>query len=546
MSWAETSKINSNFVNEPLNFNNYINDISVFGSDSYVMDESNSDLWLELMSKSLAVYGHDMIHEFLYERITENDADSIVRNHPKLGQAFNSFYNTNLFEYGGIDTMLSGITQEAWGLLEVKFQDALNKYINEKTSDTSVGSWLAELFDVTELADYTSVSDIISDEELFDSYIVDNESLLFVIANSAIATVFASETLDVTDLEFQSFIESAAASIPATMQLITALKTYEKLDSFFANENCCDKVVESAQAMKAMLYSIDGFEAMLNSEICMEKVADNETAVDLIIQAITDVANSSTALGNIKSVLPGISTNLESIPDTEPVIESVENTVDAIVDTLNELGKVLNKADVLANNVDALFNSSIAMNAICLNTSAITKIANNKLVLNKMVNSSISATIIANNRVPYRAITVDLENEDAIIENLKIITSSSVMRTAIGNSSRLVQKTNGSKISKYVCYAKFYTKTPSNVGTGAVNAYCAKSVNNSLYASKKVFKGELINEAVSNVSYGTYGSNGSYTGVPCIYNVDSDTNVICWIQPSFTQAGAPVIYCLEP
>lgn len=507
MSWAETSKINSNFINEPLNFNNYINDISVFGSDSYVMDESNSDLWLEMMSKSLAVYGHDMIHEFLYERITEDDADFIVRNHPKLGQAFNSFYNISLFEHGSIDVMLSGITQEAWGLLEVKFQNALNKYISEKTSNTSVGSWLAEIFDVPELADYTSISDIFSDEDLYNDYIADNESLLFIIANSAIASVFVAETLAITNSKFQAFIESVAASIPATMQLITALKAYDKLDSFFANENCCDKIVESAQAMKAMLYSIDGFEAMLNSEIAMEKVADNETAVNLIIQAITDVANSSTALSNIKSVLPGISTNLESIPETEPMIEDVNNAVEIISDTLEELDKVLNKTDILAKNVDALFNSSVAMTAICNNTTAINKIANNRIVLAGIVKNNISKNIILNSNTAISALKMS-----TLTSHLYLTNQSSPWGTydSVFNSILAIDgfaRTTGSGSGTGTASAVINIANGTNINTIQTRL----TENNSAYSGQtitnKVIKGYYTFSTPSSLYYKASGYN---------------------------------------
>ena len=51
MSWAEVRKINSDFANEPLNFNNYINDISTFKEDSYVLDTQNMGLWRALIAQ---------------------------------------------------------------------------------------------------------------------------------------------------------------------------------------------------------------------------------------------------------------------------------------------------------------------------------------------------------------------------------------------------------------------------------------------------------------------------------------------------------------
>ena len=79
MSWAEVKRINSDFMNEPLNFHNYISDISTFGAESYVLDSQNEWVFRELMSYSLLVYGHKGIHETIYERLTDQDVDYVLQ-----------------------------------------------------------------------------------------------------------------------------------------------------------------------------------------------------------------------------------------------------------------------------------------------------------------------------------------------------------------------------------------------------------------------------------------------------------------------------------
>ena len=122
MSWAEVRKINSDFANEPLNFNNYINDISTFKENSYVLDKQNEGLWRALISQSLTLFGHKAIRETVYNRLTDADVDYMIRNNGRLGQSFNSFYRTDSFHSGGVDDVLRIITTASYNKLELKMQ----------------------------------------------------------------------------------------------------------------------------------------------------------------------------------------------------------------------------------------------------------------------------------------------------------------------------------------------------------------------------------------------------------------------------------------
>lgn len=191
MSWAEVMKINSDFSNEPLNFNNYINDISVFGADSYVMKYENSNLFRMLIAQSLTLFGHDCIHEYIYDRLTEEDVDYMLVANGRLGQSFNSFYKTDVYSYGDIDAVLSTITPETYNGLELKFQESINRYISEKTKDDKAASWLLKVFpEVTQLANYTTMESILADTEFINNVLNTHLNLMTVICNSYMLTEY--------------------------------------------------------------------------------------------------------------------------------------------------------------------------------------------------------------------------------------------------------------------------------------------------------------------------------------------------------------------
>ena len=86
--------VNSN-TSEPLNFCQYINDISMFGSDSYVLAEQNKTLFRSLLKKSSIMFGHSKIHDIIYERITSEDIDYMLMG--DVGKKLNAFYDTTSF-----------------------------------------------------------------------------------------------------------------------------------------------------------------------------------------------------------------------------------------------------------------------------------------------------------------------------------------------------------------------------------------------------------------------------------------------------------------
>lgn len=512
MSWPEVKKINSDFMHEPLNFNNYINDISTFGKYSYVLDPENENLWLSLISQSLTLFGHDAIHDTVYERFTDDEVDYMIERNARLGQSLNSFYSIDDFASGPIDTVLRSITIAAYNKLDIKFQNGINRYISAKTSENA-GAWLTSVFDI-DMSSYSTMDDLLADTSFWTSTVESNESLRFVISLSVSSAEYMASHTDSSI--YVSFIETVAQSTDATMTLINALAATAQLETFFTNESVCTAIANSAPSMTAICYNTDGFAAMIASETAMTIVAASETAVNVIVDGITNAANSESVLDGIKGNLTSIEESLPSIANTETVIAEVADVKTNITDVVTSLQKVTSQADVLVENIDALLASETAMSAIASNNSVmIEKIIPNETVVNKVMSSAAAMNIIASSEALMTAVCESSIARNALYNNANVTTSilasSSTALSVMTASNRTV--TSGSaSTTEYTLYADkaFVFAIWANGGSG--NHYHGRYITGkelevqTLSSSKTTVNrfASTVTEYTPNANYSTY------------------------------------------
>jgi hypothetical protein len=449
MSWAEVKKVNSDFVNEPLNFNNYINDISVFGADSYVMDKSNEDLWRQLITSSLTMFGHDAIHEYVLTRFTDDDVDYMIRKNNRLGQSFNSFYNIDSFIDGGIDKVLSQMTYAEYNKLDSIFQRGINRYIDKMTSENA-GKWLDNIFGVSDFSSYASIPDILKNTNLWTTVISQNESMRAIICYAASAVTFvATEDTEI----YKDFIKTVATSTQAMMELFEAVQAADKLSEFFDDEDIANTVASNRASMEAIMYSIPGFSAMISSETAMTIVSGNETAIEVLVEAIANSAKSEAVLSDINNDLSDISTNLEQIANTDIVIEEVGDVKKEIEVVVGKLQTVTSQTDVLINNINkilsdedamiAIGSSKMAMNAIGNDAKATSTVINNTEAMTALMsNAKCLATIISSDMTMGAEFSIAMGKYVSLIDT--ILSSSNDLFTKQYNSSAGSYTSNGS------------------------------------------------------------------------------------------------------
>lgn len=395
ISWEEVKKINSDFTKEPLNFNNYINDISTFGKYSYVLDPENINLWRSLIGQSLTLFGHSAIHETVYERLTDEDVDYMIRHNVRLGQAFNSFYDSSAFASGDIDAILNTITSGSYNVLETKLQYGINRYISEMTSGDTAGAWLGTLYGVDALKEKTNIASIISDITLWTNTIMANESLRYVICLSA-STIdwFANNDSTV----YIDFITEVCNSTKATTDLFTALNGNDKLATFMDTESVFSIVASKTESMIAITYMTAPFAAMIASETAMNIVVNSDIAIGVIVDSMANVANSENVLSTIKANLTSIEESLPSIANSETNISEVADVKEHITDVVTSLQKTTSQTDILIANITALISNTSAFSIIANNETARTAINNSSEV--GVLISSIIDTIAVTGSAP--------------------------------------------------------------------------------------------------------------------------------------------------
>lgn len=374
MSWSEVKKINSDFAREPLNFNNYINDISIFGSRSYVLDTENSQLWRDLIVNSLTMYGHDAIHETIYERFTDDDVDYMIKNNGQLGQSFNSFYSVTSFAAGGIDTVLSSLTAESYDVLEPKFKSGIYRYISEKTADNTAGQWLGTIYNIDELKAKTDIASIVSDTGIWTGIIMNNASLRRVISISETTVqYFAANPSDV----YVDFITEVCHNTDATMSLFRSLKIVNGITDFMNNEAVVQVLANNRESMVATTFMLEPFAAMIASEVAMNAVANSDVAIEVIMEAITNVTNSEKVISDIDANISVVEEKLPEIADTENMTTEVTELREHISEVTTKLATVSSQTHILIDNIHSIAQSETAMNAIALSTKAVSAIGEN-------------------------------------------------------------------------------------------------------------------------------------------------------------------------
>lgn len=92
MSWSEVKKINSDFINSPLNHLIWLNDYKTYGQNSYVYN--NKDIWNELMSDYKLC-----VNDTSTSQISILYSDSIG----EAGKAFESIYGSSVYGTHSLD-----------------------------------------------------------------------------------------------------------------------------------------------------------------------------------------------------------------------------------------------------------------------------------------------------------------------------------------------------------------------------------------------------------------------------------------------------------
>ncbi|HBH0404554.1 TPA: phage tail protein [Clostridioides difficile] len=485
MSWAEVYKINSDIQGEPLNFLNYLQDLKLNGSESYLLYEGNHRIWEELYLNSLYLFSDRGIREAVYTAFSETDIDNLFDKSTKLGEQLNAFYRTDIFSLGNADNVVKGMTVEHYNSLEEKFKAGYDRYVTREQEKSTIGAWFNSTFslDNTDLENLTTIEEILANVEATNAILNNSNAIvaLTMCKTSMDAVVASSNAMDLLGqyilkvtaepavikaiLENNVIREAIINSIEAMTHISTNHESvrmiFENLEAtqlLLANQDTLDLVLANTNVIRLVLTKIlethnSIFKLDINTLITNMTSMVNSTNIEYQDKIFPIVENMNTNFISIKDLLSNnnldkkniiaifqcIENNLSvitALSSDEVAFNSIKEIDLAIAKTAAKLAGIDN---ININTSDALARSSqIAMNAVASSQIAVNTIINNSGFLNIVISSSTAMSAIASSSTAMSAIASSSTAMSAIASSstaMSAIASSSTAMSAIASSS---------------------------------------------------------------------------------------------------------------
>ncbi|SJP90990.1 hypothetical protein [Clostridioides difficile] len=486
MSWAEVYKINSDIQGEPLNFLNYLQDLKLNGSESYLLYEGNHRIWEELYLNSLYLFSDRGIREAVYTAFSETDIDNLFDKSTKLGEQLNAFYRTDIFSLGNADNVVKGMTVEHYNSLEEKFKAGYDRYVTREQEKSTIGAWFNSTFslDNTDLENLTTIEEILANVEATNAILNNSNAIvaLTMCKTSMDAVVASSNAMDLLGqyilkvtaepavikaiLENNVIREAIINSIEAMTHISTNHESvrmiFENLEAtqlLLANQDTLDLVLANTNVIRLVLTKIlethnSIFKLDINTLITNMTSMVNSTNIEYQDKIFPIVENMNTNFISIKDLLSNnnldkkniiaifqcIENNLSvitALSSDEVAFNSIKEIDLAIAKTAAKLAGIdninINTSDALARSdkyMNAVASSQIAMNAVASSQIAVNTIINNSGFLNIVISSSTAMSAIASSSTAMSAIA-----------------SSSTAMSAIASSSTAILAISKSRVN---------------------------------------------------------------------------------------------------
>lgn len=431
MSWAEVYKINSDIAGEPLNFTDYIYDISVFGEESYVMDSNNAVLWNSFALNSCYLYGHQAIHEYVYNRLTEGNIDDLFDKSGKLGRQMNNFHNNTAYAVGGAKEVLAGMTMNTYNDMIDKFRLGYQRYVDKHLQAEAVGQWILEVFGV-DLSAYNTIEEIVMTAEAWE-LALHSEPLMVAFTSSEYVMTLIAES-EVATEKFADAIYYAGQNEKA----INVIANYDSLVQQVVNDQTSMEWIASSENAIMVILENENFATQaLASEVAMTAFGNSETAVMLICEFVADIQVSSDALTAIDESMTEIDAQIGSVlngNDISGKIADAHTAIEVAVKAINDTTENATMVDNMANAIGS----------------------NGVFITNAFANENIYAILVENgysslfidDKDRFTALISDVETFEKLVRNnntRSLIESSTNAKNVLKSKATLVTGTASGK-----------------------------------------------------------------------------------------------------
>ncbi|HBH1592834.1 TPA: phage tail protein [Clostridioides difficile] len=474
MSWAEVYKINSDIQGEPLNYLNYLQDLKLNGSESYLLYEGNHRIWEELYLNSLYLFSDRGIREVVYTAFSETDIDNLFDKSTKLGEQLNAFYRTDIFSLGNADNVVKGMTVEHYNSLEEKFKAGYDRYVTREQEKSTIGAWFNSTFSLnsTDLESLTTIDEILADTEATNAILNNSNAIVaLTMCKSSMDAVVASP--NAMDLLGQYILKVTAE--PAVIKAI--LENNVIREAIINSTEAMTHIATNHESVRMIFENLEATQLLLANQDTLDLVLANTNVIRLVLTKILETHNSifkldiNTLITNMTSMVN--STNIEYQDKIFPIVETMNTNFISIKDLLSNNN--LDKNNIIAifqcieNNlsvITALSSDEVAFNSIKEIDLAIAKtaaklagidninintsdalarsdkymnaVASSQIAMNAVASSQIAMNAVASSQIAMNAVASSQIAVNTIINNsgfLNIVISSSTAMSAIASSS---------------------------------------------------------------------------------------------------------------
>ncbi|MCK1907490.1 phage tail protein [Clostridioides difficile] len=555
MSWAEVYKINSDIQGEPLNYLNYLQDLKLNGSESYLLYEGNHRIWEELYLNSLYLFSDRGIREVVYTAFSETDIDNLFDKGTKLGEQLNAFYRTDIFSLGNADNVVKGMTVEHYNSLEEKFKSGYDRYVTREQEKSTIGAWFNSTFslDNTDLENLTTIEEILANVEATNAILNNSNAIvaLTMCKTSMDAVVASSNAMDLLGqyilkvtaepavikaiLENNVIREAIINSTEAMTHISTNHESvrmiFENLEAtqlLLANQDTLDLVLANTNFIRLVLTKIlethnNIFKLDINTLITNMTSMVNSTNIEYQDKIFPIVKNMNTNFISIKDLLSNnnldknniiaifqcIENNLSvitALSSDEVAFNSIKEIDLAIAKTAAKLAGIdninINTSDALARSdkyMNAVASSQIAMNAVASSQIAMNAVASSQIAMNAVASSQIAMNAVASSQIAMNAVASSQIAVNTIINNsgfLNIVISSSTAMSAIASSSTAM-----SAIASSSTAMSAIASSSTAMSAIASSSTAMLSISKSPLALNKILKTEIGRTNIANSSY---------------------------------------------
>ncbi|MCC0725220.1 phage tail protein [Clostridioides sp. ZZV14-6045] len=465
MSWAEVYKINSDIQGEPLNFLNYLQDLKLNGSESYILYEGNHRIWEELYLNSLYLFSDRGIRGVVYAAFSETDIDNLFDKSTKLGEQLNAFYRTDIFSLGNADNVVKGMTVEHYNSLEQKFKDGYDRYVTREQEKATIGKWLNSTFslDNADLEGFTTINDILANTEATNTILNNSNAIvaLTMCKSSMVAVVANSNAMDLLG---QYFLKVTAE--PPVVRAI--LENNVIREAIIKSNEAMTQIATNTDSVIEILKNSDAVRLLQSNNLALETILTNEDIAKEIFPKIlslkTILTSINTCTTTIQSNIEASKTSINSVTyknQTFPLLleikenyksmENVKNlTMENITNTMFIIDNIINNLPIMriiaknALSINSIATNAPAVSAIANSYNAVTAFCESSAGINEIINNSTARNIILSNSTAMSVIT---SNSNAI--NV-IVNNTTYMSEAINNSVAILAIANSSNAMKFV------------------------------------------------------------------------------------------------